>query len=174
MSSKNNNKNNSTLEKVIHLEHLLLHGKKKEAKDFLKNGGIDINSKFGHYNRTILMDIIVYLDKDSVELILEEGADINAKDKKGETALDYALDLGKKEIIELLLKYGAKEGKEIKKYLNNNNNKNKNNNKNNNKKNNIKNNKKNNTRRRLLNRMNPSLRKINLSNTRKVRRRQKN
>ena len=45
----------------------------------------------------------------AVELLLENGADVNAKDKKGWTALKLATHQGHKEIVELLKSYGAKE-----------------------------------------------------------------
>jgi ankyrin repeat protein len=159
MSNKNNNNNNSTEKKVAHFENLLRDGKKKEAKDFLKNN-LNINAKIDDSGKTLLMDVVMYLDKSSVELVLEEGANIHAKDNHGDTAMDYALNIGDKYIINLLEKHGAKVDNKLRKNLKNNNNKNKNKNKN-------KNN--NNTRRRFLNRINPSLRKINLGNTRKVR-----
>ena len=42
-----------------------------------------------------------------VELLLEHGADVNAKDNHGQTALEYAR--GYEDVAEILRKYGAKE-----------------------------------------------------------------
>ncbi len=42
-----------------------------------------------------------------VDLLIEAGADINAKDGQGWTALQYAKDRGRKEMIEHLIKHGA-------------------------------------------------------------------
>ena len=42
-----------------------------------------------------------------VKMLLEAGADINAKDKDGKTALDYAKERKDKEIIDILLKHKA-------------------------------------------------------------------
>jgi ankyrin repeat protein len=48
-------------------------------------------------------------DKQRVEQLLEKGADVNAKDKYGWTALMYAAYQGHEEIVKLLKSYGAKE-----------------------------------------------------------------
>jgi len=141
MSNKNNNNNNSTEKKVARFENLLRNGKKEEERKFLKNHmDVEARNKRG---MTLLMDVVLYLDADSVEIVLDEDPNLDAKDHYGDTALDYALIISKKDTIELLKKHGAKTGKSS--------------------------NNKNNTRRRLLNNFFPSLRKINLGNTRKVR-----
>ena len=44
-----------------------------------------------------------------VKLLLVKGADINVKNRKGETALMIAKDKGYKEIVGMLEKAGAKE-----------------------------------------------------------------
>jgi ankyrin repeat protein len=44
-----------------------------------------------------------------VELLIEKGADVNAKDNLGKTALMLASENGHKEIVGLLKSYGAKE-----------------------------------------------------------------
>ena len=43
-----------------------------------------------------------------VDLLIEAGADINAEDGSGWTALKYAKDRGRKEMVEHLTKLGAK------------------------------------------------------------------
>jgi len=56
----------------------------------------------------------------NIKIMLEHGADVNAKDKNGKTPLDYVGDDNyipqkkKQEIKTLLRKYGAKSGAELK------------------------------------------------------------
>ena len=47
--------------------------------------------------------------KNVAELLLDNGADVNAKDKHGNTPLHKATLRGNKDIVELLRKHGAKE-----------------------------------------------------------------
>ena len=47
--------------------------------------------------------------RDIVELLIAKGADVNAKNKWGLSALDIAVILGHTEIVELLHKHGARE-----------------------------------------------------------------
>jgi len=46
---------------------------------------------------------------DIVKLLIENGADVNVKDKDGMTALMYASEEGYTEIVSLLKNAGAKE-----------------------------------------------------------------
>ena len=46
-------------------------------------------------------------DVDIVKLLLEHEADVNAKDRSGETALFKAMDAGHNQVVELLLRHGA-------------------------------------------------------------------
>ena len=45
---------------------------------------------------------------------LHKGADVNAKNKDGETPLDYAIEFNQTEIANLLRKHGGKTDKELK------------------------------------------------------------
>ncbi|MDM0059002.1 ankyrin repeat domain-containing protein [Variovorax fucosicus] len=47
---------------------------------------------------------------DVMETLLELGADVNAKDCRGQTALDTALDRENQEMIDLLTRYGGTRG----------------------------------------------------------------
>jgi uncharacterized protein len=44
-----------------------------------------------------------------VKLLLQKGADVNAKTRDGETALKVVQKTGTKEIVEMLQTYGARE-----------------------------------------------------------------
>ena len=43
------------------------------------------------------------------ELLIEKGADVNAKNNRGDTPLHYAAELGFEEVSELLRKHGGNE-----------------------------------------------------------------
>jgi ankyrin repeat protein len=51
-------------------------------------------------------------DAERVKRLLDGGADANAADGKGRTALARAVQRGNKEIVELLLAHGARVGRE--------------------------------------------------------------
>ena len=52
--------------------------------------------------------------KEVVELLIAEGADVNAKNEDGRTPLDWAVDEDQPETADLLRKHGGKTGKELK------------------------------------------------------------
>lgn len=43
-----------------------------------------------------------------VELLIAKGADVNAKNNKGKTPLQVAVDLNRREMADLLKKHGAR------------------------------------------------------------------
>jgi ankyrin repeat protein len=49
-----------------------------------------------------------------VELLIENGADVNAKNNYGGTPLDGAISLDRPKIADLLRKHGGKTKKELK------------------------------------------------------------
>ena len=52
--------------------------------------------------------------KKILKLLIDEGANINAKDRFGKTSLDYAILYDQSEIADLLRKHGGKTGEELK------------------------------------------------------------
>ena len=92
--------------------------------------GADINAK-DHQGRTVLMDFVNKIDekesslpdnddyprecpsidqiKSFLKTLISNGADINAKENTGKTALKIAKEKGNIEIVKLLKSYGAKE-----------------------------------------------------------------
>ncbi|MCY4321538.1 MAG: ankyrin repeat domain-containing protein, partial [Bdellovibrionaceae bacterium] len=69
---------------------------------------IDINSKKGNMDSTVLMDLIEIGEIKAVNKILEEGVDIHALNKYGDTALHLAVLKGYNNIIKALINHGAK------------------------------------------------------------------
>ena len=54
-----------------------------------------------------------YGNKEIIETLIKNGVEINAVDKKGKTALDYAIVNKKEDWIKILREHGAKTGKEL-------------------------------------------------------------
>ena len=51
--------------------------------------------------------------KEVVELLIANGADVNAKNRNGDTPLDYAITFKRTELADLLRKHGGKTGAEL-------------------------------------------------------------
>ena len=85
--------------------------------------GEDVNAKFTKGARP-LHATGMFGRKDVAEFLIAKGADVNAKDNNGETALDWAVFVydweqpevkaAKKETADLLRKHGGKTGEELK------------------------------------------------------------
>lgn len=57
----------------------------------------------------VLTAAIDWGDIEAVRSLIVKGADVNAKDKKGKTAMMYAAEKGHIQIVKLLKRHGAKE-----------------------------------------------------------------
>ena len=66
--------------------------------------GTDVNTKDDGWTP---LHLAAYRDKKIAELLIAEGADVNAKDEDGVTPQHLAAELGHKEIVELLIAEGA-------------------------------------------------------------------
>ncbi len=73
-----------------------------------KEQGISLDQSRRKSGMTPLMLAAAFNDTEMVEYLLQEGADINAVDRYGMTALDYARKMGQGRVKELLEEHGAK------------------------------------------------------------------
>jgi ankyrin repeat protein len=69
---------------------------------------MDINSTKRKSGMLPLLLASCFRDTDMVDLLLANGADINATDRYGMSAMDYAKKLGQKKMLEHLESKGAK------------------------------------------------------------------
>ena len=86
--------------------------------------GEDVNAKVGLRGGSPLHATGMFGRKECAEFLIAKGADVNAKDDRGETALDWAIfaydweqpevEAAKKETADLLRKHGAKTAEELK------------------------------------------------------------
>ncbi len=83
------------------------------AVEFLLAKGANING-LGYHGHTLLQSAAICNDMPWTRLLLDYGADPNALDPgNGLSALNYAVQAGHKEIVELLLAHGAKRGRSV-------------------------------------------------------------
>ncbi|MEI0796923.1 ankyrin repeat domain-containing protein [Brachyspira intermedia] len=108
----------------IALEYALLKGHRDIVKELIIAGASNTETKLRlNYNdvsfyyslndvQCIYGLMIIYYsyigDFEMVELLIDSGADINFKDKKGRTALRYAVENGHSEVAEFLKSKWAK------------------------------------------------------------------
>ena len=86
--------------------------------------GEDVNAKVGPRGGSPLHATGMFGRQECAEFLIAKGADVNAMDDRGETALDWALfaydweqpevKAAKKEAADLLRKHGGKTGEELK------------------------------------------------------------
>ena len=77
--------------------------------------GTDVNAKNDPYGEMTPLHLAASQgQKEVVELLIEKGADVNAKLEGGRTPLDVAIVQNKTETADLLRKHGGKTGEELK------------------------------------------------------------
>lgn len=81
-------------------------GDLKAVKQHLAKG-IDINAKDSSLGITPLASVILQDQTQMVEFLIQQSADVNAKNRDGGTALHTAAFLGRYEVAELLVQKGA-------------------------------------------------------------------
>lgn len=81
---------------------VLLHAIDRHAS----TGAASVNAH-DELGRTALMRAAAREDIQSVQLLLEAGADVEARDHSGRTALMWAAEAGDEEAVEMLLSHGA-------------------------------------------------------------------
>ena len=78
-----------------------------ECFDFLIESGADINVKGVKYQNSILHNAAYYNSPRSITQLIDYGAKIDAKNKRGQTPLHIAVEEGNLNIVKALLKHGA-------------------------------------------------------------------
>jgi len=79
--------------------------RRKDIIKLCKEHGIDLTTSSRKSGLTPLMLAASFNDIELMGFLIEEGADINSKDKFGMSALDYAYKLGQKKAAEFLEKF---------------------------------------------------------------------
>ena len=67
----------------------------------------------GRGGRTILHEVAIEGSKEAAELLIDNGADVNAKDRTDKTPLDRAIKYKETKIADLLRKHGGKTREEL-------------------------------------------------------------
>ena len=86
---------------------LCMSGDAKRVEEAIINGA-NVNARKDKYGWTVLMWASWLGLSEIVEVLLEHGANVNAKGSRGYTALMSAAENNHTEIIKLLHSYGAK------------------------------------------------------------------
>ena len=75
------------------------------------------NFELAAWHAASICSLLVIAKPQSVRLadfLLRKGADVNARDKKGGTPLDVAVDKGRKSVITFIREQGGRRGKDLK------------------------------------------------------------
>jgi len=74
------------------------------------DAGVNVNVEDNFFNRTPLHHAAIEDQKEIVELLIDNSADVNAKDVNGYTPLDWAITFMHPELADVLQQHGAKHG----------------------------------------------------------------
>ncbi|MEM7176041.1 MAG: ankyrin repeat domain-containing protein, partial [Chlamydiota bacterium] len=81
------------------------NGYENTVKHILAHYNVDVNAKMGGWPP--LHYAAFYNSKEVAKILLQHGADVNAKNEDGETPLHYAAFYNNKEVADLLINAGA-------------------------------------------------------------------
>ncbi len=93
--------------KGIPLLILAIRNKHRELVFLLMKAKADVNRISADRGSSALMEAAVQGDRELVEALIEQGADLDLRSKNGQTALMLAIGEGKTEIARLLIEKGA-------------------------------------------------------------------
>ena len=82
--------------------HAAAYAGRTEAAKQLITYGIDVNKQGPYNGYTALHDAIWQNNIDVAELIIEAGADLSIRSNDGQTPLEFAQDIGRSKIVQLL------------------------------------------------------------------------
>jgi ankyrin repeat protein len=82
--------------------------KREDMITFCVDKGIDVNETHRPSGITPIVLASCFNNTRIVELLIKYGAEVNAQDKTGMSAKDYAKKLGQKKMVEFLTSHGAK------------------------------------------------------------------
>ncbi len=84
-----------------------------ECVALLIEHGADVNIQGGPFGRSPVLCAATTGSEDTVRLLLARGANVDAKDWKGDTALDWAMSRGNTRIVELLRQASARSHSKV-------------------------------------------------------------
>lgn len=79
-------------------------GKVDLVESLLKENELDIGARYSEQNTALHLGVS---STDMVRLLLRKGADIDARNNRGEVALHLAVEQGNEDLLDVLLAYGA-------------------------------------------------------------------
>ena len=97
---------NPAFHDVIH--RAVANGNIKKIKELIKlHGYAAVNARNVNTNMTVLMEALKYNQTEIAELLIDNGANVNAQDRNHTTPLIYAVDEGLYDMAEKIIKEGA-------------------------------------------------------------------
>jgi len=88
--------------------------KREDIIQYCIDNGMDVNKSYRKSGITPIVLAACFNNTSIIELLLKNGAHINAHDGSGMSAKDYALKLGQKKTVDFLHEHGAKYNRNTK------------------------------------------------------------